>query len=779
MSLGTIYRLSVIMRLSDLVSGPMRSARVSINDTERSLKRLQDTSRNWMASGGKMMAAGAAIGAAIAMPAKATFDTQAALGELRSVGIKDMDALTKAGRDFSNQWAGTTTSEFVSAAYDIKSGISDLTDTGVAEFTTMSALTAKATKSTVDDMTSLFATAWGIYRDMYSQLSDEAFGQMFAGGVAAAVQQFKTTGPEMSSAISSLGAAATTAKRPLEEQMAILGELQATMSGSEAGTKYRSFIQNAVRAGERLEMSFVDQNGELLGMVDIMRELQKRYGDSLNAMQKEEISRAFGTQEAVQLIDMLFPMIDDLEDSILSVQGSMKGGTEVVKEMANEMNIDPGSQWQILIQQLQNLREIIGEQMLDDMQELMSSAQGVIGRVTEWVEANPELVRSIGRVASALAGFLIIGGGGIVVVASLINGVARLGRTVLGAVRNISNLGRAVLGARSHLETLRIRGMYAADTLRTGFGHVRRGAATAGRGILTLGGNVVRMGKQAAIAAAGGVKRMTLGLVGMAKQGIMAAVKALPGLIAGVWSFTAALLANPITWIVIAIIGLIAILVLLWRNWDKVTAAFSAGWEWLKEMFSLGREWVSEALNNMVTTITDTFGRFREAGAALLDAFVEGIKSMVMKPYEVVKGGLSKLRNLLPFSDAREGPLSTLTKSGMSLVDTFSSGIMKRRSSLSSTMARVLNTVNFDPWPTPQPAGPGGGGPRPGAPPPGMMPRSSFSIRELFRERDVQREKEVEHDRSGPLVALHYHGGSRKEAEDLASSLEEWLSRNR
>jgi len=60
-----------------------------------------------------------------------------------------------------------------------------------------------------------------------------------------------------------------------------------------------------------------------------------------------------------------------------------------------------------------------------------------------------------------------------------------------------------------------------------------------------------------------------------------------------------------------------------------------------------------------------------------------------------------------------------------------------------------------------------------------MMPRSSFSIRELFRERDVQREKEVEHDRSGPLVALHYHGGSRKEAEDLASSLEEWLSRNR
>lgn len=36
---------------------------------------------------------------------------------------------------------------------------------------------------------------------------------------------------------------------------------------------------------------------------------------------------------------------------------------------------------------------------------------------------------------------------------------------------------------------------------------------------------------------------------------------------------------------------------------------------------------------------------------------------------------LSRLRRLLPFSDAKEGPLSTLTRSGAALLEAFSSGI--------------------------------------------------------------------------------------------------------
>ena len=65
--------------------------------------------------------------------------------------------------------------DFISAAYDIKSGIASLSDEGVAEFTSLAALTAKATKSTAGEMTSLFATGYGIYKDYYSDLSDMEF----------------------------------------------------------------------------------------------------------------------------------------------------------------------------------------------------------------------------------------------------------------------------------------------------------------------------------------------------------------------------------------------------------------------------------------------------------------------------------------------------------------------------------------------------------------------------------------------------------------------------
>ena len=40
-----------------------------------------------------------------------------------------------------------------------------------------------------------------------------------------------------------------------------------------------------------------------------------------------------------------------------------------------------------------------------------------------------------------------------------------------------------------------------------------------------------------------------------------------------------------------------------------------------------------------------------------------------------VKGALTGVRNLLPFSDAKEGPLSDITASGRALIETFARGI--------------------------------------------------------------------------------------------------------
>lgn len=70
------------------------------------------------------------------------------------------------------------------------------------------------------------------------------------------------------------------------------------------------------------------------------------------------------------------------------------------------------------------------------------------------------------------------------------------------------------------------------------------------------------------------------------------------------WAFNASLWASPITWIVLGIIALIAIIVLLVKNWDKVKAAGAKAWSWIKDKASDAWEWMKK----LPGKIADAFG---------------------------------------------------------------------------------------------------------------------------------------------------------------------------
>ena len=139
----------------------------AVDDAVSAMDRLQKRSKTMMKMGAGMVGAGAAMAGFGIAAVMSTNATTKALGELASVGVKNLGAVEEAARKFTNQWAGVTKSEFITAAYDIKSGIASLSDVGVAKFTELSALTAKATKATVAQMTSLFATGYGIYKSFF------------------------------------------------------------------------------------------------------------------------------------------------------------------------------------------------------------------------------------------------------------------------------------------------------------------------------------------------------------------------------------------------------------------------------------------------------------------------------------------------------------------------------------------------------------------------------------------------------------------------------------
>ena len=584
MSLESVFKLSLVMNMVDNLSGPMADVASRVGADVSKLDALSNTFGGMVKAGAVMQETGSQITGAVLAPVEATFETRRAIGELASLGVKDLEAVEDAARSFSDQWAGTTKADFISAAYDIKSGIASLSDEGIAQFTELAGLTAKATKSSVGEMTSLFATGYGIYKGYYDDLSDLEFGEMFSAGIARSVQQFKTDGSQMAGAIQTLGASATTANVPLEEQLSILGMLQATMGGSEAGTKYKAFLQSAAKAGDALGLSFVDANNQLLSMPEILDALRGKFGDTMDAAEKMELQKAFGTSEAVALIDLLYDKTDDLQGNILDMYDALDSGASVATGMANAINETEPERYERLNQRIQNVKESIGNMLLPTVNDLMGVGEAILSKTASWIEQNQELVKVIMLIVLGLGGFLTVGGAVI---------------TVVGGVGLV--ITKAVTAFK---------------ILKAGFG--------------------------------------------IAKA-------AMGPLISSVWSFTAALLANPVTWVVIGIVALIAAIVLLYNKceWfrnlvnnilsffreklgaalDTAKAVFAGIGNIIGSVMGAARDTVAEKLDNMRAAYEAHGGGIRGAAAAA----IEGVKGIFTAGYtfldNLTGGKLTEIKN--------------------------------------------------------------------------------------------------------------------------------------
>lgn len=218
----------------------------------------------------EMIGAGLALMAVPVGLIASTSATQKALGEMASLGIKDLRALEDASESFTNTWAGYSKAEFISAAYDVKSALAGLSDEAVGTFSAMAALTAKATKASIQEMVGTFTTGYGIFKPIMAGMTDMEWAE--ASNI------------------------------PLQEQPAILGQLQTTMPGSEAGTLYKAFIMKAAEAGEQLGLSFVDSTGRLKGVIPILQEIKSRFPDLTQAAAQVQIKKAFSSDEAVKFL---------------------------------------------------------------------------------------------------------------------------------------------------------------------------------------------------------------------------------------------------------------------------------------------------------------------------------------------------------------------------------------------------------------------------------------------------------------------------------------------
>lgn len=101
---------------------------------------------------------------------------------------------------------------------------------------------------------------------------------------------------------------------------------------------------------------------------------------------------------------------------------------------------------------------------------------------------------------------------------------------------------------------------------------------------------------------------------------------------------------------------------------------------------------LTTSVETIKTTIMDLFSGLNlfESGAKLISTFTEGIRSAIAAPAQLVESGLQQIRNMLPFSDAKEGPLSTLTLSGARMMETLGEGVKQAAPALQSAVESAL-----------------------------------------------------------------------------------------
>lgn len=436
MSAAATNHLDFILRLVDQVTTPAASV-------SRQLQDVAEVGKTGFMQMGAGVAGvvGAVYGLQQAMaPAR---NQMAALGELESLGVAAdaLDLLNQKSLEFSIAY-GANATDFVASAYDIQSAIAGLTGTQLAAFTGASNVLAKATKADAATITSYVGTMYGIFKTQADAMGKAEWVENLTGQTATAVQMFKTTGQQMSDAFTAVGANAMSAGISLSEQVAILGTLQATMGGSEAGTKYKSFLSGVGAAQDKLGLSFTDSQGRMLPMLDILDKLKGKFGDTLDVAESDALKKAFGSDEAVGLIKLLMNNTDGLANSMDQL-GKVKG-MEQAEKMAQAM-VDP---WEQFASVIESIRIVFGQTLLPVLNPLISRLVEGGAALQRWVLMFPNISRWLGYITLgvlglvAAVGALTILGGLFTVLSVLASPIALI---VLGLVALVVAVGAAII----------------------------------------------------------------------------------------------------------------------------------------------------------------------------------------------------------------------------------------------------------------------------------------------------------------------------------------------
>lgn len=490
-------------------------------------------------------------------------------------------------------------------------------------------------------------------------------------------------------------------------------DLSATFGGSATeavealSSAFKGEFDPLERYGISLKQSTINTEADALA--------KKKYGKALKDLNADQ-QNAINRQATTNLIN----------------KQSIKSSGAFSKETGTLAH-----QQQVLAAQFTDLKSTLGSALLPVFTKVLAVVNDhLIPALTVAPKYVKRFKDSITEVVHAVPGM----GTGLKIAAGVLTGVFVSAMIVAATRATITKTKVVASWVAQQAAAVKSAAVQVATLVRTGVFYVQYATLVAVQGAKAAGAWIAQQARMVASTVASGarvvavwianaavatatmaatVARVVAGWVLMGVQSMIQAAR-----MAAAWVIAM----GPIGW---AIAAIVAAVVLIIKNWDKVKAATVKVWGAISE--AVQKAWdfikgiVTGASTALVGAVTGAWSKITGAvssgvgrvvgfvkslpgkivgalgnagsmllhsGEAIIQGLIDGIMHKADDVYGAVKGVLSKARNLLPFSPAKEGPFSgsgwTL-HSGRSMMTALAQGITERGRKVTEATQKVLS----------------------------------------------------------------------------------------
>lgn len=503
---------------------------------------------------------------------------------LQGVDASAMKNVTQAAMKFSAQY-GKSSVEFTQSALTIRKAIQGVADNELPYLTTVTNTTATALKSTADETTAYMGQMFSQFSTYANQVGKSQFAEELAGKALYMSQAFGTSMADITGLMEGARSAGTHFGVGIDEQLAVLGELQRTL-GSEASSAYEGFMTGAADGAKKLGLSFVDASGKMNSLPEMLGKLQQKYGANIdgNLKAQKEIEAAFGDSAIV--VKQLYGDVDVLRKNITALGAN--DGMKRTREMAEQL-ADP---WERLMAIWTNVRVAVGMTLLPVINPLVNKIAEMGQTVQRWLTLFPNIAKYVGYIATSITGVAAAGA-----MANIVMGISKFIWAGLVVVWKLSLATlKLIPGAVWLANKAMVIWQATLKLLRGTLLALRMAAITAGMGFNLMSLPII----------------LIIGAIALLGVGIYYLIKH--------WDAVKAAIQDTTTFKVLA-----AVVMMVGQVFSDVWAWIAEGWESLCNWF--GEFSLTETFEAVANSIRDIFGNVwawvKETFADIYNSFVD------------------------------------------------------------------------------------------------------------------------------------------------------------